>query len=184
MKNNISKQRQDESRLLEKKRKMQEQKEKKKQQDSKILNEQKQEKERQRAEFFAKMKRGSTQQQPSAGGASNSTAMTETQGGVTFELVGVPKCMDEPMPKQAPVAERLDDVMVFDMSAKNAKPKQRPPPKRFQVQKEESKGVEIMVSDKDRNKIEKRHIDQTRAELDHYRHLIDKALGSDETLKD
>lgn len=183
MKNNIEKQKQDESRLHEKKRKLQEQKEKKKQQDSKILSQQKQEKERQRAEFFAKMKRGSTGQQPSSG-ASNSTAMTETQGGVTFELVGVPKCMDEPMPKQVPVAERLDDVMVFDMSAKAAKPKQRPAPKRFQAQKEESKGVEIMISDKDRSKVEKRHIDQTRAELDHYRHLIDKALGSDETLKD
>ena len=41
-----------------------------------------------------------------------------------------------------------------------------------------------MVSDKDRNRLENRHIDQTRAELDHYKHLIDKALGSDETLRD
>ncbi len=84
-----------------------------------------------------------------------------------------------------------DEVMVFDMSTKpsRSKPKKatpKPPNRFLEAGKgnEESKDVEIFVSDKDKSRLEKRHIDQTRAELDHYKHLIDKALGSDETLRD
>lgn len=121
MKQNLEKQREGEQRLQQKKRKVQEAKEKKKQQDEQILRQQKEEKERKRAEFFANMKKGGT------GGAgvvaSNSTGnaaaeMSETQGGVKFDLVGGPDCMDDEnfaASKEQPQAA-LGDVMVFDMS--------------------------------------------------------------------
>ena len=67
---------------------------------------------------MAKIKRGN----------SNSAVnnMAETQGGVKFELVGLPDCMDESKNKvEEPV--RPDEVMVFDMSTKPAKSKPKKP---------------------------------------------------------
>ena len=177
MKNNIEKQRQDEQRLQDKKRKMQEQKQKRKEQDQKILQEQKQEKERQRAEFFAKMKRGSQQNANAAAPQQAATgSKVETQGGVKFELVGVPDCMVDPQPEPKKKAAHHEEVMVFDMSSKPAaatRPKRqqwganRASPRVEEDSKRELTGQEA----------------HARAQFDHYKQMMDRVLGSDSELK-
>ena len=101
--------------------------------------------------------------------------------------------MDEP--KKARKQEKspsgtLGDVMVFDMSSKPAKSK---PAKKgsgvkalnpaFAQKADQDGDLEILVSERDREKLEQRHSKQAKAELDHYMHMMDKVLGSDETLR-
>ena len=81
--------------------------------------------------------------------------------------------------------------MVFDMSSKPAKkPTKRPAgkPGRAKWGTEESKmpasdDVEILVSKRDRERLEDRQAEQTRYEFDHFRNMMERVIGSDETLK-
>ena len=130
-------------------------------------------------------------------------SIQEAKGGVQFELVGVPACMDENAQSiDQPQNNQIGEVMVFDFgkpSSTKSKPSKKPSrttwKDRQQIQQdrqayesskynEEAEEVQILVSDKDREKLEARHIDQTQAELEHYRHMIDKMLGTDEELRE
>ena len=104
------------------------------------------------------------------------------RSGVQFELVGLPECMQT---LQQDKASPSEDVMVFDMrNAAKAKPT-RPEAKPagfINLKSEGHQEVEVLVSDKDRSRLEKRNIAQTRAEFQHYRHMMEKVLGTDEEL--
>lgn len=187
MRKNIEKQQTDQQRLLDRKRKVQQEKEKRNQQAEQILKEQREEKERQKREFFANIKNKGKQQT-----VRNTPAMTETQGGVQFELVGVPECMDEAQQTQPAAARQtLGDVMVFDMSKPAAaKPKLgaarsgKKPAAAPKTGDAVGDGFgAVMVSDKDGERIQSRHIDQSLAEFSGYRAMIDKVLGSDDDLR-
>ena len=96
----------------------------------------------------------------------------DTQTEVQFELVGVPECMQEETPiAQASLEVPQNEVMVFDMSTKPTKGKKTNVPaagKRSQPERnpifndrEEQKGdegVEILISAKDRQRLEARNL--------------------------
>ena len=90
-------------------------------------------------------------------------------------------------------SSRAEEVMVFDMSTK---PKAQPPkiasrrvknPDRPIIGGEaagQDDGVEILVSLKDKLKIEERQNEQARMEFDNFKRMMDKVIGSDETYRE
>ena len=103
-----------------------------------------------------KNKSGGTTGQPDA-------SNYETSGGVKFELVGVPDCMDEAKNLAANSIDQpqtMGDVMVFDFSAGKKKQNKGPSGKKrpqwgekTMTADEEQKIEEVLVSTKDRQRI-------------------------------